>query len=308
MTKNIKLSLIIFPILFFSLKGMSLFSQYKEIPLWPERIRGSNEIEEKETVIEGTLIANITEPTLTIVLPEKNVATGSAVVICPGGGYVYESIFSEGTEVAKKFALHGIAGIVLKYRLPNEHADIPLLDAQRAIRVVRYRAKDWDIDSYKIGILGFSAGGHLASTAGTHFENGLLNVDDPIERISCRPDFMILVYPVITMKKEYTHLGSRTNLLGEDPDSKLIVYYSNEMHVTTDTPPTFLIHADDDKAVPAENSILFYKALRKNNVSSEIHIYEKGGHGFGLGNPNDPASGWFDMCITWIRTKINNKG
>ena len=187
---------------------MSLFAQHKEIPLWPEKTRGSNEIEEKETIIEGNLISNITKPTLTIVLPEKNVTTGSAVVICPGGGYVHESIYNEGIEVAKKFALYGITGIVLKYRLPNKHADIPLLDALRAIRVVRYRAKDWGID----------------------------------------------------------------------PDSKLIAYYSNEMHVTTDTPPTFLIHSDDDNAVPPENSLIFYKALRKSNVSSEIHIYEKGGH------------------------------
>jgi acetyl esterase/lipase len=193
---------------------------------------------------------------------------------------------------------------MLKYRIsPRYKHPAPLQDAQRAIRTVRARAKEWNVDPDRIGILGFSAGGHLASTAATHFDKGNSDAQNPIERASCRPDFAVLVYPVISLTTEYTHRGSKRNLLGKNPDPKLAELLSNEKQVTAETPPTFLMHTSGDKGVPAENSILFYLALRKAGVPAEMHIYEKGGHGFGLA-PNDPVlSTWPDRCIAWMRVR-----
>jgi hypothetical protein len=207
---------------------------------------------------------------------------GAAAVICPGGGY--------GGLV--------IGGIVLKYRLPHGHAMVPLLDAQRAVRMARFHSKDWAIDPKRIGIFGFSAGGHVASTEGTHFDAGSPKSDDPVERVSCRPDFMVLVYPVITMG-EKGHAGSRKNLLGPDPTPELIEKFSNEKHVTPETPPTFLAHAENDTVVPAENSRMFYEALQANKVPSKYLPLPSGGHGLN-GYKGPMWDEWQSQSIQWL--------
>jgi len=253
------------------------------------------------------------KPTLTIYLPAKAPAglppeqktTGAAVVICPGGGYGHLAMDHEGHQIAKWLNSLGVAGFIVKYRHRNSGAGYghpaPLLDAQRAVRMVRSRDAEWGVDPGRIGILGFSAGGHLASTAGTHFDGGDPNAKDPIDRASCRPDFMVLVYPVISLVESYTHAGSRQNLLGKEPDPNLVEYLSNERQVTPQTPPTFLIHTYEDTAVPAENSIYFYLALRRAKVPAEMHLYQKGPHGFGLGKQVGPASSWPIRCADWMR-------
>ena len=202
-----------------------------------------------------------TNAAITVHLPSPEKANGAAVVICPGGGYGGLVVGAEGHGIAQWLNQHGIAGIVLEYRLPSGRPFVPLLDAQRAIRTVRASAKQWNIDPDRIGIIGFSAGGHLASTAGTHFDAGDPQADDPIDRVSCRPDFMILVYPVITMD-EKTHGGSKANLLGRDPTPELLNLFSNEKQVTAKTPPAFLAHAQDDTVVTPDNSRMFYEALQ----------------------------------------------
>jgi len=253
------------------------------------------------------------KPTLTIYLPSKSrkghlsveKATGTAVVICPGGGYGHLAMDHEGHQIAQWLNSLGVAGFILKYRHRNSGAGYghpaPLQDAQRAISIVRSRAKEWNINPNRIGILGFSAGGHLASTAGTHFHKGRSDVKDPIDRVSCRPDFMVLVYPVISLIEWCAHSGSRRNLLGDKPDEKLVENLSNERQVTPETPPTFLIHTYEDTGVPAENSIFFYLALRKAKVPSEMHIYQKGRHGFGLGQNHGAVSTWPLRCQDWMR-------
>ena len=245
------------------------------------------------------------KPSLTIYLPEKQKATGTAVVIFPGGGYGHLAMDHEGHQIAQWLNSLGVAGFILQYRHRNSGAGYghpaPIQDAQRAIQMVRSRAAEWNLDPGRIGIIGFSAGGHLASSAGTHFQNRYSEVLDEIDRVSCRPDFMILMYPVISFTESYTHKGSRSNLLGKDPDENLVESFSNEKQVTPETPPTFLVHADDDKAVPPENSICFYLALRKANVPAEMHIYEKGGHGFGPGVGKGSVSSWMTRCADWMR-------
>jgi len=244
------------------------------------------------------------KPSLTIFLPPPEKANGAAVVICPGGAYGFLAVGHEGRDVAKWLNSLGVAGLMLKYRhAPRYRHPAPLQDARRAIRIARARAKEWRVDPRRIGILGFSAGGHLASTAATHFDDGMPEAKDPIERVSCRPDFLILVYPVISFTTKYTHRGSMRNLLGKNPDPKLVESLSNEKQVTARTPPTFLIHAGGDRGVPPENSVLFYLALRKAGVPAELHIYEKGGHGFGLA-PRDPVlSTWPTRCAEWMRAR-----
>ncbi len=245
------------------------------------------------------------KPTLTIYLPPKHKATGTSVVICPGGGYGHLAMDHEGHQIAQWLNSLGVAGFILKYRHRNSGAGYghpaPLQDAQRAVSMVRSRAKEWNINPGRIGILGFSAGGHLASTAGTHFHKGRADAKDPIDRVSCRPDFMVLIYPVVSLTDWYAHSGSRRNLLGNNPDEKLVEHLSNEKLVTPETPPTFLIHTYEDKGVPAENSIYFYLALRKAKVPSEMHIYQKGRHGFGLGQKHGPVSSWPLRCAEWMR-------
>jgi acetyl esterase/lipase len=245
------------------------------------------------------------KPTLSINLPAASTATGAGVIVCPGGGYGGLAMGHEGTEIADWLNQHGIAAFILKYRHRGTGYGhpAPLDDAQRAVRTVRARAKEFSLDADRIGIMGFSAGGHLASSVGTHFDKGNPSAKDPIDQMSCRPDFMILCYPVISFTTAYTHQGSKNNLLGKEPDPKLVESLSNENQVTADTPPTFLFHTSEDTGVPPENSVLFYLALRRANVPAEMHIYEKGPHGVGLAKKLPGVNSWPDRCIQWLESR-----
>lgn len=225
-------------------------------------------------------------------------ANGAAVVICPGGGYGGLVTGAEGHGIAEWLNRHGIAGVVLEYRLPAGRSFVPLLDAQRALRTVRTRAKEWGIEPSRIGIMGFSAGGHLASTAGTHFDDGDPKAAEAVDRAGCRPDFLILIYPVITLG-ENTHQGTRTNLLGKEPSPKLVELFSNEKQVTSRTPPTFLAHALDDKAVPPEHSKAFYQALQAEKIPSKYLELPSGGHGLN-GYKGPMWDAWQEQSLIWL--------
>jgi acetyl esterase/lipase len=241
------------------------------------------------------------KPNLSIYLPPPEQRNGCSIVVCPGGGYGHLAVGHEGEQVGKWLNSFGVTAFVLRYRLaPRYHYPAPLLDAQRAVRMVRARAKEWNVDPRRIGILGFSAGGHLASSAGTHFDAGKKDAADPIDRVSCRPDFMVLGYPVISFTEDFTHRGSRRNFVGKGDATKLHEAFSNEKQVTKETPPTFLVHTTEDRGVPAENSIVFYLALKKAGIAAEMHIYEKGRHGLGLGPKNMPFSSWPKRCEAWL--------
>ncbi len=238
------------------------------------------------------------DTTLTIHRPAT--PNGTAIIICPGGGYGGLVTGSEGHGIATWLNQHGVTGVVLEYRLPKGKCQVPLLDAQRAIRVVRSKAKEWKLDSNHIGIMGFSAGGHLASTAGTHFDAGNADAADPIDKISCRPDFMILIYPVITLG-EKGHAGTRANLLGKDPSAEQVKLFCNELQVTPKTPPAFLAHAKDDTVVPPENSRMFRDALADNKVPVEYLELPQGGHGLnGYKGPSWDA--WQAQSLKWLET------
>ena len=238
------------------------------------------------------------KPCITLHRPPADKATGAAIVICPGGGYGGLVTGAEGHGIAHWLNDHGIAGIVLEYRLPRGKHMVPLLDAQRAIRTARFNAKDWGIDPNRIGIIGFSAGGHLASTAGTHFDAGDAKSPDPIDRLSCRPDFMILIYPVITFGPK-AHGGTRDNLLGRNASPELIGKFSNEKQVTDKTPPAFLAHAKDDTVVPPDNSKVFHDALKAHNVPTEYLELPSGGHGLnGYKGPSWDA--WQKRSLEWL--------
>jgi acetyl esterase/lipase len=229
-------------------------------------------------------------------------ATGAGVVVCPGGSYGFLALDHEGRQVGEWLSSIGVTAFVLRYRVaPRYHHPAPLQDVLRAIRTVRARAADWAVDPARVGVLGFSAGGHLASSAGTHFDAGNADAADPVDRVGSRPDFMILAYPVITFEPPYAHIASRTNLLGPDADPKLVLSFCNEKQVTARTPPTFLFHTDEDTGVPPENSILFYRALRTAMVPAELHVFTQGGHGLGLGAPGRPLSAWPGLAATWLR-------
>jgi acetyl esterase/lipase len=295
-------------ILLFALIFMSqINAQDTIIKLWPkgkipnQLVSNEKEIHKKEGIL---IISNVQEPTIEVFLPAKQNATGKAVLIFPGGGYGILAYDWEGTDIAKYLNGKGIAGIVVKYRLPSDVSqtnkqNVPLIDAQRALRMIRYHAKDFNITKDKIGVIGFSAGGHLASTLGTHFLEPVYDPIDPADTESARPDFMVLGYPVISMGS-MTHEGSKANLLGNNPTQKLQDYFSNEQQVTTNTPSTFLLHATDDNAVPVENSLLFYKALKDKGVSATMHIFPKGGHGFSLALNNQYLKGWTALMYEWI--------
>jgi acetyl esterase/lipase len=241
-------------------------------------------------------------PSLTL-WPAAN-PRGTGVIVCPGGGYRALAMDHEGRQVAEWLNSLGLSAFVLKYRLgPRYRHPAPLQDAQRAIRWVRQRAGEFGVKPNQIGIWGFSAGGHLASTAGTHFDSGNPTAAEPLERQSSRPDFLVLGYPVISFTTEYTHKGSRRNLLGEPADPKLAALLSNETQVTAQTPPTFLFHTNADAGVPPENSVLFYLALRKAGVPAEMHIYEQGRHGVGLAPTNAVLSSWPARLADWLRVR-----
>lgn len=250
--------------------------------------------------------SNVQKPDIKVYLPsDRHNISGQAVVICPGGGYRILAYDWEGTDVARWLNSKGIAAIVLKYRLPSSSSavvphKVALQDAQRAMRLTRYNAAEWNIDPEKVGIMGFSAGGHLASTLSTHFDAGDPEAGDPVERLSCRPDFSILMYPVVSMYDPVTHKGSRRNLLGEEPDPALLELYSNEKQVSPDTPPAILIHSRDDKSVPVENSIGYYQALVEHGVKAEMHLYDYGGHGYSLAIGKGHLATWPDRVIEFL--------
>jgi acetyl esterase/lipase len=241
-------------------------------------------------------------PTLAVYLPERPVGTG--VVVCPGGGYRNLAIDHEGEQIARWWNSQGVAAFVLKYRLgPKYRHPVQLGDVQRAIRTVRAGAWRWGVRPDRIGVMGFSAGGHLASTAATHFDAGDAAAADPIARASSRPDFAVLCYPVVSMTSEFTHQGSKTNLLGERPDAALAEALSSEKRVTAQTPPTFLFHTHEDTVVPVENSIHFYLALRRAGVPAEMHIFERGRHGVGLAWSDRVLSEWPGLLANWLYSR-----
>ena len=274
-------------------------------PLYPDKIPNSKPVPEEETIEQTngiTIVSKISIPTLSIFLPPAAKANGTAVIICPGGGYWVNAISHEGTDVARKFNEIGVAAFVLKYRIPDDATMVrreigPLQDAQEAIKTVRQRAKEWNVNVNRIGIMGFSAGGHLASTAGTHFSNVVI---PDAGNISLRPDFMILIYPVISFQDTIGHIGSRDQLIGKQPSQEKINEYSNELQVTSETPPAFLVHASDDDTVNPDNSISFYQSLIKHKVPSELHLYQRGGHGFGMYNKTTDDQ-WMDRCKSWLK-------
>jgi len=302
---------LVFTFLFFSVI-IDLYTQEYRLFLYGNEIPNSIKTLKHEKILKGGIecIENVQNPDIAVYLPVKKFATGQAVIICPGGSYWVLAYDLEGTEVAKYLNSIGAAAIVLKYRLPVSGNckiphEAPLMDAQRAMRLVRINATNWNIDSHKIGIMGFSAGGHLASTLGTHFDYGDKSSKDSIEMQSCRPDFMILIYPVISFVDSVTHVGSREALLGKNADKQLMNYYSNELQVKEDTPPTFLALADDDTTVPSENSILMYKALHRKKIQAELHIISEGEHGFGLGTNNEHIASWTYSLKLWLN-RLNN--
>ncbi len=282
--KNILKGLIAFTALLF-------LSQYlmaqEEIKLYPKGAKESNELDKGESYGDDGWIGNISDARMYAYIVPKEKSSGAAVLICPGGGYAGLSTTKEGSEYAEWFNSLGISAFVLYYRMPNGHWNIPLTDIQTAMEIIRKNAKKWNIDKNKVGVSGFSAGGHLASTSGTHFSS------------KNRPDFMILLYPVITMR-ELTHGGSRNNLLGKNPPEELILHFSNELQIKENTPPTFLVHSKDDKTVPVKNSELFYNALQDKNIPAEIHIFEKGGHGYGLRKTGADSEIWPEYLKKWL--------
>lgn len=279
-----------------------LCSAQKIIPLYQGQIPNARfSSDEEYSNSDHSAVFKVSQPTVSIYLPPEEKSTGCAVIICPGGGYHALVIGREGYDMAKRFVKWGIAAIVLKYRLPEDRTMYdksigPIQDAQQAIKMVRTHAKAWHVDPGKIGIVGFSAGGHLASTAGTHFLHPFIKDE---EKISLRPDFMILVYPVISMTDSLGHSGSRDNLLGKKPDADAVIAFSNEMQVTDQTPPAFLVQAEDDSVVKVENSVQFYEALRRHKVPVTLHIYQRGGHGFLKYPPRDL---WMKDLAYWMRT------
>jgi acetyl esterase/lipase len=266
----------------------AIIAEPQTLPLWPDGAPGAL----------GT--SDIDQPTLSYYPPVN--PTGTAIVVAPGGGYSLVAMNHEGRQIANWLNAIGVTAFVLKYRIgPKYHHPIELGDAQRALRLVRARAGEFSLRADHIGVMGFSAGGHLASTAATHFDPGNSSAPDPIDRVSCRPDFAILIYPVISFTQPYTHHGSVVSLLGEHPDPKLLQELSNELRVTHDSPPSFLFSTGEDTAVPPENAVAFYLALRKAGVPAEMHIFEKGPHGVGLALGDPSLSVWPTLLANWLR-------
>ena len=295
--------------LFVLMLASGIYAQDTIIPLWPKnKIPNHIPSPEKEVLVRGDdldRISKVQEPLIEVYLPAKANANGQAMLIFPGGGYQILAYDWEGTDIAKFLNGKGVAGIVVKYRMPSSVSQkdkhlVPLIDAQRAMRLVRSMAEEFNIDPAKIGIIGFSAGGHLASTLGTHFNDQVYKPVDTRDTLSARPDFMALGYPVISFKSMMTHKGSKEKLTEEKSEPTIVEYFSNEEQVTEETPPTFLIHATDDEVVPVENSLAFYKALRDKGVSATMHIYPKGGHGFSFARNDPHLRGWTERMFEWM--------
>lgn len=293
------------------LPAAPIFAAETILPLWTTAAPGSEGVNAPEVVVQrgktvsDRSISHIHNPTLTVHLPAKAKATGTAVVICPGGGYNRVVIDKEGNDVARWLASIGVAGFVLKFRNPRlpekiYGPDAPIADACRAMRLVRSKATEFGLDPRRIGLMGFSAGGHLASTVATHWDDGNPHATDAIDRVSCRPDFLMLIYPMISLDETITDRGSKRNLLGESPGVSLVQKLSNEFHVDARTPPTFLVQTGDDSTSP-ENSVRFYLALRRAGVPAELHLYERGGHGYGIRPSALPNSAWPARCEDWLR-------
>lgn len=288
---------------------MSINRHNFTLTLWGKNIPNYIDIGDKNTEIfrdNLEIYTIIDNPEITVFLPSKKNSTGQAVLIIPGGGYEVVVHEWEGYDIAKWLNSQGIAGIVLKYRLPHSKSNIighrsPLIDAIRAIRTIRFYAKKWGIDEDNIGVMGFSAGGHISAMLGTHFDELIYDTNDAIDNLSARPDFMILIYPVITMSEDFTQSGSKYFLLGHNPGDELTNYYSCEKNITEKTPSTFIVHSTDDKVVSVENSIAFYKELIKNKIDAEMHIFNHGEHGFALANGAGRIESWKSLCIEWLR-------
>jgi len=295
-------------IFFFTILAININAQIIMLKVWPDGVPGSIRNEsysEKASLKDGIAsgYAKVTDPTISVYLPTAEKTTGAAVLIFPGGGYGGLAFDYEGVDIAKWLSKNGIAGIVLKYRLPSDlimkdKSVGPLQDAQEAMRIIRRNASAWKIDTRKIGVMGFSAGGHLASTLSTHYAEKVYELKDTI---SARPDFSLLIYAVITFDASFTHMGSRKNLIGENPADSVIRHYSNELMITEKTPPAFLVHASDDKVVPVKNSLVYFEGLVKFKIPAEIHVFQKGGHGFGLAINRGTEAAWPDLCLNWLR-------
>ncbi|HJV78197.1 MAG TPA: alpha/beta hydrolase [Paludibacter sp.] len=301
MFKGVKILVVVL----FVLVGGNLFGQNKIISLWEGKVPGgipNPTYEEKVDSIAWIKVRFVTNPTIEVYPAPADKNTGTAVVICPGGGYYGLSFIGEGSQIAKWLNSLGITAFVLKYRLPDDvimkNKSIgPMQDGQRAMRIVRSRAKEWGINPQKIGIIGFSAGGHLASTISTHYNEKVYQSSDTT---SARPDFSLLIYPVISMDSTITHMGSRQSLLGNNPAPELVKHFSNELQVTGKTPPAFMVHSIDDGAVPVQNSIRYAMAMREHAVPCELHIYEHGGHGYSLAPWGGTHSAWPEACRKWL--------
>jgi acetyl esterase/lipase len=288
-------------LLMLALVSDALFAQQQPIKLYPDGVPNSKKapaayVEKRE----GYSVSLVTDPTITPYFPEKGKATGTAILIFPGGSYINLATGHEGEAIAQEFNKIGVTAFVVKYRLPHDDIMVdktigPLQDAERAIQIVRQRAAEWGVNPSKVGIIGFSAGGHLASTLETHFDKVVV---DNKSNINLRPDFAMLIYPVISFGP-YAHAFSRENMVGKNPSSATLELYSNEKQVTANTPPTFLVHAEDDDIVPVQNSILFYDAMLQHKVKGELHIFQSGGHGFGLNNSTTKDK-WFDWAANWL--------
>ena len=284
---------------------VSEFCLAQQLPLYPGKIPNSKNVpdeeERKGNAEVDSLAFKVSVPTITVFLAPKGKGNVTSVIIFPGGGYGGLLTKREGSDVARAFNKLGVNAFVVKYRLPSDRTMDdksigPLQDAQQAIKMVKERAKEWNIDPQKIGIMGYSAGGHLAATAGTHFETSYI---PNVEKTSLRPDFMLLINPVISFTDSIGHTGSRKNLIGENPTKEQIRLFSNEYHISKTTPPTFLVHAGTDVVVPVANSLVFYQNLKRYGISAEIHIYSKGEHGF-LTYPSFDE--WFGRCVNWMKS------
>lgn len=270
------------------------------IPIWPEGVPGAKPNAGERRVVDGR-VYNVQVPTLTYAPPDAGRPTGTAVIICPGGGYARLAIGNEGGGVARRLNALGVATFILEYRLSEYGHPAPLQDVVRAVRYVRSKAGEFGIRPDRIGVMGSSAGGHVAASAATLFDAPEGRTGASLDATSGRPDFIALLYPVITMRDPMAHRGSRTNLLGANPPESLVTKMSLETQVTANTPPVFLVHTAEDTSVPLENSVMFYEALRRANVRAELHLYERGPHGFGMTQGLGPTSDWFLRLTDWMR-------